>query len=125
LGLAERVKFIGEVPFNQVPEFLAAMDICVLPSLSEGMSNTLLEYMAAGKPVVATSVGGNPELVDHEVNGFLIPPSDHQTMADKLLLLLNNPELRFEMGVNARNKVKSEFGVDAMIKRYEDLFLSI
>jgi len=121
LGLEKTVKFTGELPPSQVAPLLAAMDISVLSSLSEGMSNALLESMAAGKPAVATAVGGNPELVEHGRNGYLVPPSDPHSMAVALLKLLAEPELRREMGVSGRTRAESEFSVPRMVDRYEDV----
>jgi len=121
LGLEKVFKFTGELPPSQVEPLLASMDISVLPSLSEGMSNALLESMAAEKPVVATAVGGNPEVVQHGKTGYLVPPSDPESMAAALLKLLTEPDLRREMGVNGRARVESEFSVAGMVRRYEDL----
>jgi glycosyltransferase involved in cell wall biosynthesis/peptidoglycan/xylan/chitin deacetylase (PgdA/CDA1 family) len=121
LGLDQVVKFTGELPPSQVVRLLGSMDISVLSSLSEGMSNALLESMAAEKPVVATAVGGNPELVQHGKTGYLVPPSDPDSMAAALLKLLTEPELRREMGANGRARVESEFSVAGMVARYEDL----
>jgi peptidoglycan/xylan/chitin deacetylase (PgdA/CDA1 family) len=121
LGLDQVVTFTGELPPSQMVALLGSMDISVLSSLSEGMSNALLESMAAEKPVVATAVGGNPELVQHGKTGYLVPPRDPDSMAAALLKLLTEPELRREMGVNGRTRVESEFSVARMVARYEDL----
>lgn len=125
LGLTGIVHFLGEIPSSHVPGLIDEMDICVLPSLSEGMSNTLLEYMAVGKPVVATTVGGNPELIEDGKTGYLVPPQNSKSLADALLKLLNNSELRNQMGLRARERVEREFSVIRMGERYEDLLQSI
>lgn len=125
LGLEKVVKFTGELAPSHVPSLLASMDISVLSSFSEGMSNTLLESMSMGKPVVATAVGGNPELVEDGKTGYLVPPGDPNAMAEALLKLLANPGLRHEMGLRARFRVESEFNVVRMVERYEDLFQSV
>lgn len=121
LGLEKVINFTGEFPRSEVPTMLAAMDISVSSSLTEGMSNALLESMAVGKPVVATAVGGNPELVEDGKTGYLVPLGDSQSMAEALLKLLTNPELRHNMGLHARSRVEHEFSVHRMVERYEDL----
>jgi glycosyltransferase involved in cell wall biosynthesis len=121
LRLEKVVKFTGELPASCVPSLVASMDISVLPSLSEGMSNTVLESMSAGKPIVATAVGGNPEVVEHGKTGYLVPPRDPRSMAKALLKLLANPKLRDEMGMRGRSRAESEFSVTAMVEDYENL----
>jgi glycosyltransferase involved in cell wall biosynthesis len=122
LGLQNHVSFLG---FRRdIPPLLARFDIFVLSSLSEGTSVTLLEAMAAGKPVVVTGVGGNVSLVEHNRNGFVISPRRPDELADALLLLLNNPALRRRMGEENRRKALEEFTVGTMVSRYEELYLS-
>jgi glycosyltransferase involved in cell wall biosynthesis len=121
LGLEKVVQFTGEISPSHIPWVLASMDISVLPSLSEGMSNTLLESMSAGKPVVATAVGGNPELVQHGKTGYLVPPGDPKSMAEALLRLLANPGLRHEMGLEGRYRAQSMFSATKMVDRYDNL----
>jgi len=87
---------------TDVPELLAETDVCVLPSLSEGLSNTLLEYMAAGKPIVATNAGGNPEVILDQVNGLIVNTGDSRDIADKLLYLLKNSEECHRLGSKAK-----------------------
>ena len=125
LGLEKKVHFVGALPHDQVQSFLSFMDISVLPSLSEGMSNTLLESMAAGKPVVATAVGGNPEVLANGRAGLLVPPADPEALADAINRLLNSPDIRREMGRSGRLRVESEYGVSKMVDRYERLFMEI
>jgi glycosyltransferase involved in cell wall biosynthesis len=116
---------MGEIAPSHTPSLLASMDISVLPSLSEGMSNTLLESMSAGKPVVATSVGGNPELVEDGKTGYLVPPGDPHSMAEALLRLLVSPELRREMGLRAKYRAESLFSVTKMVERYDNLLQDV
>jgi glycosyltransferase involved in cell wall biosynthesis len=125
LGLEKVVKFTGEIAPSHVPSVLASMDISVLSSLSEGMSNTLLESMSAGKPVVATAVGGNPELVEDGKTGYLVPPGDPHSMAEALLRLLANPELRHEMGLRGKSRAESQFNVTKMVERYDNLLQDV
>ena len=120
LGIAENVMFLGFR--SDIPDLLSVMDIFALPSLSEGLSLSILEAMAAGKPVVATDVGGNSEIiVDNEV-GFLVPPRDPHAIASKMLLLLENKGLAREMGERAQNRVEGAFSLERMVKTYEELY---
>ena len=104
LGLAGRVHFLGQR--DDIPDLLAALDIFVLPSHSEGVSLALLEAMAAGLPVIATAVGGLPEVVTDGVNGLLIPPQDPEALAQALARLLDDPALAKKLGENARQHVE-------------------
>ena len=121
LGLENVIRFTGEMPPFEIPSLLNSMDISVSSSLSEGMSNALLESMAIGKPLVATAVGGNVEVVENGKTGYLVPPGDPQAMAEALLKLLMNPEIRYEMGMQGKYCVESKFSVNRMVERYEDL----
>ncbi len=110
---------------DDVPELLQAMDIFVLPSLGEGISNTVLEAMASGLPVVATAVGGNIELVEEGFNGSLVPVGDHEALSKALAALLNNDRERARQGSNARHRVCQHFDwgrtVDAYLRLYDEL----
>jgi len=112
LGLAGAVHFLGERP--DVPDLLNAMDIFVLPSYSEGLSLALLEAMAAGKPVIATAVGGTPEVVTEGVNGLLIPPRDAGALAGALARLLTDPALAQRLGANARARVQEHYSLNRL-----------
>lgn len=120
LGLARRVHLLGEC--RDVPLVLGAMDLFVLPSIAEGMSNTLLEAMAAGLPVIATRVGGNPELVEDGVNGRLVcaqdPPGLHEAMA----AYVDDPHLRALHGKASRERAVECFGLDRMAEAYAGLY---
>jgi sugar transferase (PEP-CTERM/EpsH1 system associated) len=103
---------------DDVSEILPALDLFVLPSLREGISNTILEAMASGLPVVATRVGGNPELVDHERTGMLVPPSDPVALAEAIRFYLQHPNEVRRHGDAARKKVESQFSMEAMVNGY-------
>ncbi len=118
-GLEGNVHFPGIR--EDVPQLLACMDICVLSSLSEGFSNTLLEYMAAGRPIVATRAGGNPEVIVDQTNGLLANKADPEDLADKILCLLRDEEKAERLGVEARYEVERRFSVAKMADRYEVL----
>ncbi|HWP35157.1 MAG TPA: glycosyltransferase [Thermodesulfobacteriota bacterium] len=120
LGIADRVRFLGYR--DDVPALLAVMDVFVLPSLSEGLSLALLEAMAAGLPVVATAVGGNPEVVRDGESGFLVPPRDPGALAERIGRLLRDRALARRLGLAAARRVRQEFSLDAMVQRYEALY---
>ncbi|HSN18152.1 MAG TPA: glycosyltransferase [Gammaproteobacteria bacterium] len=120
LGLKDRVIFTGLR--KDVPEVLAASAVSVLPSLSEGISNALLESMAAGTPVVATQVGGTPEAIEHGEQGLLIPPGDSDALACAISRVLSDPALAARLGNNGRRRVAEEFSFEAVVRRTEALY---
>jgi glycosyltransferase involved in cell wall biosynthesis len=117
LGLADVVKLIGEVPRSFMPALFALSDVYVNTNLAEGLSNSVLEASASGKPVVATSVGGVKDVVTDGVTGFLVAPKDVKSLADRISYLLLNPEIRKVMGSNARKRVEKFFDVNEKIDR--------
>jgi len=120
LGISQQVLFMGKYP--DVKSLLPAADICLLPSLSEGMSNSILEYMAAAKPVIATNVGGNPELVENGFNGILVEKENSRQLQEAIVTLIENPQLRATMGQNGLKKARQFFSMNAMIAKYERLY---
>jgi sugar transferase (PEP-CTERM/EpsH1 system associated) len=119
-GWTECVSFLGSS--SRVPELLNAMDVYVLPSLLEGISNALLEAMATSLPVVVTDTGGNPEVVVAGESGILFPVSDAARLAQHLCSLQADPEYRQRLGHQARRRVCDEFSINAMVRRYEQLY---
>lgn len=115
-GLGAQVWLAGDR--DDVPELMRAMDLFVLPSLGEGISNTILEAMASGLPVLATAVGGNPELVSPGKTGMLIPPADHEKMAQALLAYVGDPARMAREGQAARAEVEARFSLEAMVAGY-------
>jgi len=107
---------------SDIAELMRAMDVFALPSLGEGISNTILEAMASGLPVVATQVGGNAELVREGCTGKLVPPQNYQAMADSLLAYYRDPDLRRSHGEAARQSIEAGFSMDAMTRRYLDVY---
>ncbi|MCP5172683.1 MAG: TIGR03088 family PEP-CTERM/XrtA system glycosyltransferase [Pseudomonadales bacterium] len=103
---------------TDIPQLLQQMDIFVLPSLAEGVSNTVLEAMATGLPVIATRVGGNPELVEEDVNGLLVDVDDSQQLAKALLKLIEQPELRQGLGQQGLKKVSETFNWQKTVAQY-------
>lgn len=120
LGVLDRVVFSGRR--SDVSAVLNLMDVFVLPSLSEGMSNTILEAMSCALPVIATDVGGNPALVKHKKSGLLVPSDDIFTLASAIGNLLKHPELRSVYGQAGRALVESEYSLNKMVSRYEGLY---
>jgi len=119
LGLRGHVHFLGSR--SDIPAVLAGIDIFVLTSVTEGMSNAILEAMAAAKPVVATRVGGNPELVKEGETGYLVDVQDSMALAWTIGKLADNPGLRERMGRAARRLVIKDYSVDGMVKHYQSL----
>lgn len=120
LGVADRVKFLGYR--TDVPDLLGVLDVFALPSLSEGLPLSLLEAQAAGKPVVASQVGGSPEVVEEGDNGFLVPPRRAELLADGITRLLCDRPLARAMGERGRDRVRRVFSLDAMGRAYLDVF---
>lgn len=115
-----RVTFLGLS--HRVPELLAAMDVYLLSSVIEGISNSLLEAMASGLPAVATAVGGNPEVVVDGESGLLFPAGDFKKLAEQLLLIREQAELRASLARRARQRVREEFSIDSMVRKYQAVY---
>jgi glycosyltransferase involved in cell wall biosynthesis len=120
LGVAEKIWMPG--PREDIPELMRAMNVFVLPSLNEGISNTILEAQASGLPVIATAVGGNVELVEAGVNGLLVRPGDADGLAQALLTYFEHPALRERHGREARARVEARFSIPAMVRAYEAVY---
>jgi len=123
LELDESVRILGSR--SDVAELLEAIDLLVHPSLQEGFSNAILEAMAAGKPVVATTVGGNPEAVVHGVTGLLVPPGDSEAMAVAISRLLKDVAARSEFGAAGQRRVLEHFDLGKMVKSYERVYAGV
>lgn len=120
LGVASRIIWMGHR--DDVEQIMAAVDLCVLPSLEEPLGMVILEAMAAGLPVVATTVGGIPECVAHGVTGTLVPPADSDALAEAILALLRSPRRRREFGAAGRQRVREEFSAESQVPRLEAIF---
>jgi glycosyltransferase involved in cell wall biosynthesis len=123
LGISSHVDFLGNV--KDVPGLLARCSVMVLPSLTEGISLTLLEAMARGLPVVCTKVGGNPEVVVQGETGLLVPPSNPAMLAEALIRIHRDPDLARGMGLAGRERIERHFDVRRMVEDYEELYLSL
>ena len=107
---------------DTVPELLCAMDVFVLPSLAEGISNTILEAMATGLPVVATNVGGNSEILVDGITGFLVPRGNPDALAAAIRRYVDDPVLRRNHGASARRRCETEFSIGTMVRNYQNLY---
>jgi glycosyltransferase involved in cell wall biosynthesis len=120
LGLENSVMVMGER--QDVPTILAALDVFCLPSETEGMPMTVLEAMAAGLPVVASNVGGIPELLEEGRTGLMVPPNAPDELEAALLALANDPERAREMGQAGRERLLKEFSLERTLGAYEELY---
>lgn len=121
LGLTDRILFLGFR--TDVPDLLYLLDIFVLPSISEGLPLSIIEAKAAAKPIVATDVGGVSEVVTDGQNGYLVPPGDESSLAERLIKLAENADLRQTMGTNGYDEARAMFSMETMIGKYQDLFV--
>ncbi|MEQ1602839.1 MAG: glycosyltransferase [Methylophilaceae bacterium] len=119
-GLALAIQWLGLR--EDIPDLLAAADIYVSASHEEGFSNSLLEAMGAGKPVVATNVGGTPEMLAQGKLGLLVEPADADGLTKALAVLIDNPEMRLQFGQMAADQVAAQYSVDEMVKQYLMLY---
>jgi L-malate glycosyltransferase len=123
LDLSRCVIFTGVQ--HDVPQFLSEVTVSVLPSLSEALSNTLIESMAASLPVVATRVGGSPEVVEDGVTGFLVAPREPESLAAAIAHLLERPALAHAMGQAGRQRVVEHFSLERLTRETESLYLRL
>ncbi|MFN8548679.1 MAG: glycosyltransferase [Candidatus Eisenbacteria bacterium] len=114
-----RVDFVGEI--HDIPDFHGAIDLFILPSRSEGMSNALIEAMASGLPIIATNVGGNPETLGHGEAGLLVEPNAG-AIAAAITRLMEHPEEARALGLRARERAVREYRLETMVRRYEQLY---
>ena len=123
LGLSGKIHFAGVQP--NIPEILNALDVFVLPSRSEGMPNAVLEAMACGIPVIATAVGGTPEVVEDGKSGILIASEDEPHLVQVLKELIQNHEKRLAIGIEGRRRILSHFSLKKMVSEYQALYESL
>jgi glycosyltransferase involved in cell wall biosynthesis len=110
---------------RDIADIMRALDVFVLTSLWEGTPLVFLEALASGLPIVATRVDGGPEIVKDQINGFLVPPRDHKMLAEKIITLLSQKQLRQKMGQAGWQMMDKSFDVSTMIKRTEEVYLEI
>jgi glycosyltransferase involved in cell wall biosynthesis/protein-tyrosine-phosphatase len=120
LGIRDRIHLLGYR--EDVKEWLGAMDVFTMPSLSEGLPLSLLEAMAAGVPPVVTEVGGMPEVVRDRETGFIVPPGNVEALANRISFLLGNPSLAAGMGAASRDRILNRFTLDRMVAEYRNVY---
>jgi len=121
LGLSKTVLFLGRR--NDVPSVLVSCDLFVLPSWAEGLPNSVLEAMAAGLPVVATRVGGIPEVIEDGVSGLLVAPRDSHALAIAILQVLKNERLAKQLGRSAKERVYTQFNFERLLSELDNLYM--
>jgi glycosyltransferase involved in cell wall biosynthesis len=121
----ENVHLLGFWPPADVPDLLAALDVAVNSSDFEGSPLGIMEFMAQGRPVVATSVGGTPDLIDDGVHGLLVRRRDPEALAAAIARLLRDPELCQRLGEAGRKRQAAEFDVRALVRRLEALYVEL
>ncbi len=124
LGIRDRLVYAGRVTPEQVPALIQAMDVVVHTSLREGLARVLPQAGAVGKPVVTFDMDGAPEVVKDGVSGYLVPPLDTDAIADRVVELVGNAELRERFGVAGRAFVAEHFGLDTMVRRINDVYFA-
>jgi teichuronic acid biosynthesis glycosyltransferase TuaC len=125
LGVADRVRFVGKIPHDDVGWWMAAGDVFVLPSLSEGLPTVVCEAMNCGRAVVATAVDGTPEIVRDGATGLLVPPRDAHALADALARVLGEAGLAERMGVEALRLGRELYTWDANARRMGEIYESV
>jgi glycosyltransferase involved in cell wall biosynthesis len=124
-NLHEFVSFLGWVVGEEKKKHYERADVFLLPSHAENLPFALLEAMAMGLPVVSTPVGGIPEVIEDGREGYLIEPGDEQALAERIVRLLKEPQLRKTMGANARRRVQEQFSPERIAKQWESLYMEL
>jgi len=122
-GIQDEARLLGGV--DDIWAFLSDIDLFCFTSRSEGLSNAVMEAMAAGVPVVATDVGGIRELIDDGENGFIVPSDDVEAMVERVKMLLDSPELRRRIGLAGRERMKREFTVEKMVDTLQNVYIEM
>jgi len=123
LGISKHIVFTGWISNYHMPHILSNVaDICVSTSLVEQLPSYIVECMAAGKPAVASSVGGVPEIILNEVNGYLVPPHDFEGTAGRIMDLLNNPEKAREMGLAGRRMIEEQLNMKSSVLKLLNVY---
>jgi glycosyltransferase involved in cell wall biosynthesis len=122
LKLDDKVIFKGRVPHGILPKYYALCDMCVVPSLFESFGLVVLEAMSMKKPVVATNVGGIPEIIKNNINGLLVKPNDTDALAEAMDKVLQDQRLGIRLGTNARRDIERNFNLDRMIQQTASVY---
>jgi glycosyltransferase involved in cell wall biosynthesis len=123
LNLQDCVRFAGKVSNEEIPEYMSKADVFALPSLSEGFGIVNIEAMASGLPIVTTNVGGLPEIIINGENGFLVEPKNPEALAEKILFILNNNDLKARISINNQMRAR-KYSWDSVIKHLISIYES-
>jgi glycosyltransferase involved in cell wall biosynthesis len=123
LGIAEKLHFVGSQ--TDIVSYLSIMDVGVNCSEREGLSNAVMEYMAAGVPSIVSQSGGNPDLITHQQHGLTFPIGDYRALADGICTLLDNEKMREELRLAAKKRTRGELTVAAMLANYEKWYTAM
>lgn len=121
LNLHSQIRFLAEMPQQQLAQYMAQAHVCVLPSLSEGLGRVVVEAMAAGTPVIGSQVGGIPDVIQDSITGFLVPSGDETALAEKLRWILEHPEKTQEMGQQAYRVSQRMFSPELWLHGYRQV----
>jgi glycosyltransferase involved in cell wall biosynthesis len=123
LGVEKYIKMLG---FRKdVPDLLPQLDLFVLPSLSEGLSVAILEALAVGVPMIATAVGGTPEVITDHEDGILVPPADPDALAESICLLVKNTELRQRLAKAGQEMVFRRFALTRLVRETTEVYKNL
>jgi glycosyltransferase involved in cell wall biosynthesis len=122
LGIARKVDFVGQIPYAHLPAFLSRLNIFVMPSLTEAFGVVALEAAAMGLPVIATRIGGIPEVVIDQKTGLLVPPNDHQQLASAIIRLAVSPQLCHQLGQQGKEMVTEKFNWWENVRQMEEVY---
>lgn len=125
LKLDKNIVFLGKVPNPEIPDYLKNCDVFVQPSLYEPFGISIIEAMACACAVVATNTGGVPEIITNGVNGILVEPNNVDELAEKIVTLLQDEELRNKLGINARKRVVDSYSYENITAEFESLYVSL
>jgi glycosyltransferase involved in cell wall biosynthesis len=124
-AMKDRVIFIGNVERNRLVNYYRESDICAVPSLYENFPNSVLEAMSCGRAVVASDTGGIPEVIEDGVSGLLVKTGDAHELAEKIIRLLKDKDLRDSLGFNARKRIKIMYSKEVIAKVVEGVYQKI
>lgn len=121
----QNVTYLGSVPYETIKQHINAATVCVFPTFAEALPVSWIEAMAMQKAIVASNIGWATEVIEDGVNGFLVPPKEHQQFAQKIIILHENEALRNQFGAAARKKVEQKFSIEVVAKQSADFYKSI
>ncbi|MDN3676722.1 glycosyltransferase family 4 protein [Flavobacterium paronense] len=121
----KNVNYIGSVPYDEIKEHISSVAVCVFPTFAEALPVSWIEALAMQKAIVASDIGWATEVINDEVNGFLVNPTNHKAYAERILELLENMELRNQFGIEARKTVIEKFSIEVVSKQSADFYQKI